>query len=236
MRKIFISAGHANKSGRDRGSSGNGYIEGELSVELRDLIMSELSKLGVTAIKDGNDTILKDSIAFFKRLVSPDSILIDLHWNAFNEKSTGVETIVPEKYTALEYNLAKALSAKTSEILGIPLRGKNGVKTESESQHPSLGWMRLTGENVLLEVCFISNPNDMKSYQKNKIAYSKAIAKVLYEFAGGTTTNEKTTTYSVKSGDTLTKIAVKFNTTITKLKTDNKLTTDIIKIGQVLKV
>ena len=42
MRKIFISAGHSNKQGTDRGASGNGFIEGELTVELRDLIVSEL--------------------------------------------------------------------------------------------------------------------------------------------------------------------------------------------------
>ena len=41
-------------------------------------------------------------------------------------------------------------------------------------------------------------------------------------------------TYTVKSGDTLAGIAAKFSTTVAKLKAANKLTSDLIKVGQVL--
>ena len=38
MRTIFISAGHSD-GGIDKGASGNGYVEGVLTVEQRDLIV-----------------------------------------------------------------------------------------------------------------------------------------------------------------------------------------------------
>lgn len=41
-------------------------------------------------------------------------------------------------------------------------------------------------------------------------------------------------TYTVKSGDTLAGIAAKFATTVAKIKAANKLTSDMIKVGQVL--
>jgi LysM repeat protein len=42
--------------------------------------------------------------------------------------------------------------------------------------------------------------------------------------------------YTVKSGDTLTKIAIQFGTTIKALRSENSLTTDKIKVGQKLKI
>lgn len=46
----------------------------------------------------------------------------------------------------------------------------------------------------------------------------------------------KLTTYKVAAGDTLTTIAKKFATTVTKLKSLNSLTSDYIKVGQILKL
>jgi LysM repeat protein len=43
-------------------------------------------------------------------------------------------------------------------------------------------------------------------------------------------------TYTVKSGDTLTKIAGEFGTTIKALRSENNLTTDKIKVGDKLKI
>ena len=45
-----------------------------------------------------------------------------------------------------------------------------------------------------------------------------------------------TTTYTVKSGDTLYSIANKYNTNITTLKNLNNLTSNLLSIGQVIKV
>ena len=41
-RKIYLSAGHSNRAGRDRGASGNGFIEGELTVDARNRITKYL--------------------------------------------------------------------------------------------------------------------------------------------------------------------------------------------------
>ena len=178
MRKIFISAGHSSRLGRDRGATGNGFVEGILTVEFRDLLVKELKKLGVSPIIDSNDSILSQTIVFFKNLTSDNSILFDIHWNAATPQATGTETFVPNKPTQFEKDLAKEITDTTSKVLNIKNRG---VKTESQSARKSLGWMRLKGENILIEVCFISNPSDMQSYQKNKEDLAKKIAEILFK-------------------------------------------------------
>lgn len=232
MRKIFIGAGHSNKVGKDRGAVGNGYIEGELAIELRDLIVSELKKMGITPIIDENQNILSETITKFKNITSSNSIVLDIHWNAATPKATGTEVLIPKEFTTFEKTLAEKIALTISETLGIVKRGNNGVRTEAESHHGRLGWMRLNGENILLEVCFISNESDMIKYQKNKKILALNIAKILYEYSQENTNN----TYIIQKGDTLTKIAKEQNTTVAKLIALNQLTSsNSIKIGQVLK-
>lgn len=230
MRSIFLSSGHSDKVGRDRGAAGNGYIEGVLTVEFRDLLEKELKSLGAKVYKDGNDTILAQTIAFFKGKTLSDSIVIDTHWNAGNALATGTEVLVSAVSTPFEKKLAKDVVDEIAETLGIKNRG---VKTELDSQHKRLGFLHITGENILIEMCFISNANDMKKYQLSKNLLAKNLAKILFEYANDKVSNVKE--YTVVSGDTLTKIAIKLNTTVTYLETKNNLKSDSLKIGQILR-
>jgi N-acetylmuramoyl-L-alanine amidase len=241
MRKIYISAGHSNVPGKDRGAMGNGYIEGELTVEFRNLIVTELKKLGITATIDQNDSILTQSINFFKNLTSNSDIVLDIHWNAASPQATGTETLIPADPTKFETKLAHSISSCISETLNIPMRGNyddyKGVKTEANSHHGRLGWMRLSGENILMEVCFISNKNDMDSYQKEKENLAKKLAKILFDYANEKYENTNVnSTYIVVGGDTLSRIASKNNITVQQLKTINNLNSDVIRVGQVLKI
>lgn len=180
MRPIFISAGHSSKLGRDNGATGNGYVEGVLAVELRDLIVAEFKRLGVKPIVDDNDSILSQTIAFFKNLTTDCAILFEIHWNAASPQATGTEVFIPTIHSKFEKDLATEISKVTASTLSIKNRG---VKTEDMSARKTLGWMRLKGENILLEVCFISNPTDIQSYQNNKKELAKKIADVLFKHA-----------------------------------------------------
>jgi N-acetylmuramoyl-L-alanine amidase len=224
MKTVFLSAGHSQNPKRDRGAAGNNYIEGELTVEQRNLISKYLKKLGVNVSVDADDSILADTIRFFKNKTSKDSIVVDLHWNAATPKATGVEVLIPENPTKTEINIATDITKTISETLGIKNRG---VKTEAQSHHGRLGFMRLIGENILIETCFISNKTDMESYQKNKEVLAEKIANILASYAFD---------YIVKAGDTLSKIAKEKNTTVEKIKKENNLTSDLIQVGQKLKI
>ncbi|GIN69680.1 D-gamma-glutamyl-meso-diaminopimelic acid endopeptidase CwlS [Bacillus sp. J14TS2] len=71
-----------------------------------------------------------------------------------------------------------------------------------------------------------------------KVSGSKTTASKPKESNSGSSnnTNTKTDTYKVVSGDTLSGIAAKYGTTVSKLKSQNGLSSDLIRVGQVLKV
>lgn len=74
-----------------------------------------------------------------------------------------------------------------------------------------------------------------------KIQLPAAAAKPVSEVAGSTETTDaaaasSTTAYTVKGGDTLTRIAKKFGTTAKAIRGANGLQSDVIKVGQKLKI
>ncbi|MGG6840489.1 UNVERIFIED_CONTAM: LysM peptidoglycan-binding domain-containing protein [Mammaliicoccus sciuri] len=71
------------------------------------------------------------------------------------------------------------------------------------------------------------------NYIKNNLnAYTKSLAEAI----NGGALNTKPTTYTVVAGDTLWSISQKTGVTVATLKKLNGLTSDVIQIGQVLKL
>jgi N-acetylmuramoyl-L-alanine amidase len=179
-RMLFVSAGHSSKAGRDNGALGiDGITEGARTEEFRNLFVQELKKLGVTVNVDGNNTILVETINIFKKYTNSNSILIEFHFNASsNPKATGFEVLIPtlKEATPLEKEIGNEFCNIGSIVLGIKNRG---VKTEDDSARGRLGWMRLAGHNILVELGFISNEQDIKLYDSNKLLLAQKLAKYI---------------------------------------------------------
>lgn len=174
MRKLIISAGHG---GNDPGASGNGFIERELTIELRDLIVAEFKLLNIAPLVDDNRNALSQTLTWLRGKFGSKDILLDIHWNASsNPDAKGSEIIVPDVVSSFEKILANGL-LKVFTDLGFRDRG---VKHESLTARKSLAWMKPAAENILIEVCFISNTLDMKLYQANKHTIAKRLAAVLH--------------------------------------------------------
>jgi LysM repeat protein len=83
------------------------------------------------------------------------------------------------------------------------------------------------------------DPKKLKVGQKLNLPASAAASAGSAPVAAGApeeTDNSAAATYTVKSGDTLTRIAKTHGTTVKALKAENSLTTDRIKVGQKLKI
>jgi N-acetylmuramoyl-L-alanine amidase len=180
MRTLYLSAGHSAQDGIDQGAQGNGYSEGKLTSELRAMLVNELKTIGVTANVDSDYSVTGQTVRLFKTMVSGNSVAIDIHFNAAtSELATGTEVLIPASATTFEKVFAADLAKKMSEVLNIKNRG---VKTELESARKKLLWMEIPCENILLEVCFISNTTDIRSYQDNKSVLAKKLAELIKSY------------------------------------------------------
>lgn len=190
MRKVFNSAGHSNKEGRDRGAAGNGFIEGVEAARIVERIDFYLRKMyGLEVESCYGDTVLADVLKKWKDKTDAQALVSEWHFNAGNPSVRGTETFVPDNATELECQLAYCLSHVAHVELGTPKRGNfrgyEGVRPERESARRRLGWMSLTGVNVLPEVEFISHAVGMKVYNERFEAYCESCAVVIYHFAVG---------------------------------------------------
>ena len=97
--------------------------------------------------------------------------------------------------------------------------------------------------SILLETAFISNPREEKNLRSS--AHQKKVAKAIGRgvsnyFARmappGTWLSASSAEYKVRSGDTLSEIAERYNTSVKNLRARNALYTSDLSAGQVLKI
>lgn len=167
MQKVFISAGHSNT---DPGATVNGATEAALAVELRNAVAGYLVLGGYDVAKDGTDSENLPLSAAVK-MIAGKALAIEIHFNSVADPSAnGVECIsLPDKKS-----VAQKLAAATASSLGLKLRGAAGWIDQSKSQRSKLAFVQAGG--LILEVCFISNSDDLAVYQKRKDVLAKVLA------------------------------------------------------------
>ena len=92
-------------------------------------------------------------------------------------------------------------------------------------------------EPILVEYGFLDSKGDDVSQLKNDYkAYAQAVANAVLQYIGYDVEPEKSSIYIVKAGDSLWGIAKKYGTTVDYLKAINNLSSNLLSIGQKLKV
>lgn len=160
---IYLSAGHHNKdSGAVATHNNVVYKENAITISFRDGTNNHLKSKGIKAIIDNDSETLSAYLARIKP--GSGSVVTEYHTNAFtNPKATGIELIIPNNYSKENYRLASLIAIGLHKITGLTLRNNGtGVITEAKSKRGSLGIMRKSGIVIIIELGFISNPNDVK--------------------------------------------------------------------------
>lgn len=171
--KFAITAGH---SDAEPGNTWGGLREADLMLTLRDIVADKLRALDHEVLEDGRDKQnlpLRDAIA----LVSKVDCAIELHTNALNEKSSGVEVVAASQHSRLAQKLAVAIGKE----LDIPLRRTGGwypLEQHIRDRNFTAGFCRAGG--LIVEVFFQSNPQELQKYQDRYWLVASAIANTLH--------------------------------------------------------
>lgn len=173
MYTVVVSAGHSPVG--DPGAVGKrGERECDLVLPYRDSLMKHLREdpeCRVVSVSD--DKTLRETIRFAR--VLPHDLALELHFNIFDRpEANGVECF----YSAQQ---PKMLALAQAIVLGIARRfgqTNRGAKPDNRSAHRSLGFLREIPNSILIEIAFMSNPQDMARVA-DADAWGKELAGIL---------------------------------------------------------
>ena len=233
--KIVVDAGHG---GSDPGTSGNGLVEKEYTLKFADYLNRRFNELGAnsTLVRSTDETVTPTERV--NRILnaygnSPDVLVISNHLNAGG--SSGAEVIY-----ALRNNdtLSKLILENLSKE-GQSIRKAYQRRLPSDNSKDYYFIHRNTGvtEPIIIEYGFLDNKGDAERIKNNWEKYAEAVVKAVAEYKNipyGESISS--TTYTVQRGDTLWNIAKKFNTNVNEIKRLNNLKSNVLYVGQTLRV
>lgn len=172
MNKIItITAGHSDS---DPGAVNGSAKESDIALTMRNMVTHYLKQAGIPIRTDGTgygNLPLKTAV----QLIKGSTVAIEFHCNAGPKTAKGVEALSQPKDKAISQKLCKAIA----DAMGIPLRGDNGWKPENSGQHSRLAYVSNGG--IILELFFISNDEELETWNLKKWLIAKAVADVLIQ-------------------------------------------------------
>lgn len=163
---------------------------------------------------------------------SNDVIVISNHINAGG--GDGAEVIYPLRSTSTLPNLILEQLSKE----GQNIRKAYQRRLPSDTSKDYYFMQRNTGDtqSLTVEYGFLdSTKDDVQQLKNNYEDFAEAVVRAVAEYANlSYIPKEGGNTYTVKSGDSLWSIAKKYNVSVDELKKANNLTSNVLRINQVL--
>ena len=224
--------------GSDTGLKSGNVLEKNVSLLVSDYIKNRLDELGIENVitRTGDNNIsLDERIDFIDSSFgfSDDVIVIT---NGLSSSSVpGVEII----YALRDSDRFAKILAEQFENSDIDINKYYQLRMEEDTALDSDYIIRNTGdsESVIINYANVNNSNDLNKFVNNYEDYGEAVVRAIAIY----TKNDYVPTskgdyYTVKKGDSLYSIARLYDVSVEDLKTFNKLVSNVLSIGQVLRI
>ena len=224
------------KGGRESGVTGNGIVEKDYNLLISEYIFNRLKSLGadVKIIRTTDEYISEDDRANkILNAYGNNSKVVALS-NMLGNTVSGAEIIYALRNNS---NLASAL-AENLDDAGLTVSKYYQRRSENDTSKDYYNIQKDTGliETIIVNYGNINNINEATNIKNEWEDYAEAVVKSLANYTNVPyyKEGESQEIYTVKKGDSLWKIANKYNTTVEKLKSANNLKTNTLSVGQKL--
>ena len=224
------------KGGRESGVTGNGIVEKDYNLLISEYIFNRLKSLGadVKIIRTTDEYISEDDRANkILNAYGNNSKVVALS-NMLGNTGSGAEIIYALRNNS---NLASAL-AENLDDAGLTVSKYYQRRSENDTSKDYYNIQKDTGliETIIVNYGNINNINEATNIKNEWEDYAEAVVKSLANYTNVPyyKEGESQEIYTVKKGDSLWKIANKYNTTVEKLKSANNLKTNKLSVGQKL--
>lgn len=224
------------KGGRESGVTGNGIVEKDYNLLISEYIFNRLKSLGadVKIIRTTDEYISEDDRANkILNAYGNNSKVVALS-NMLGNTGSGAEIIYALRNNS---NLASEL-AENLDDAGLTVSKYYQRRSENDTSKDYYNIQKDTGliETIIVNYGNINNINEATNIKNEWEDYAEAVVKSLANYTNVPyyKEGESQEIYTVKKGDSLWKIANKYNTTVEKLKSANNLKTNTLSVGQKL--
>ena len=228
----------ANAGGINSGNTANGIIEKDYTLLISKYISDRLNEFGIEnfLVRDEDETLSDEQRAsIIKNKYGTGNNIIVISNRIGNGNSNGAEIM----YALRNNSRLASRIAGNLEDAGIDVTKyyqlRNSIDTSQDDDY--LINNTKNNQTIVIDYGYINNIDDANLIKNNYEDLAEAIVKSIVEYSSiNYYPNDLNGYYVVKKGDSFYSIASINNTTVNKIKELNNLSSNVLQIGQLLKL
>ena len=227
----------AYRGGDDVGYTSNGIIEKEFNLLISQYISNRLNELGISnyLTRDFDKNInITDRSNLIKDAYGNNSNIIAISNRLNYGNENGVEILYSLKNSSsLADKISNGFTERDIYVNKVyQRRDENDTSKDYDELQKNTGNV----QTIVISYGYINNQDDINNVLNNYKRYGEAVVKTISNIKGVPYNYTIDNEYIVKKGDSLWSISRLYNITVDELKRYNNLTSNLLNIGQILKI